>query len=110
MRISRTFSRKEIRDIVAPVYMGLIKELDDQMGSLFAYLRESDRMKDTMIVFCSDHGDNMGDHWMGEKDLFYDCSTRVPLLIYDPRPTGRRGTRECVGGSDRGYRFGSNIS
>ncbi len=85
MRVSQSFSRDEIRDIVAPVYMGLIKELDDQMGRLFEYLEKSGRLDDTMIVFCSDHGDNMGDHWMGEKDLFYDCSARVPLLVYDPR-------------------------
>ena len=47
-----------------------------------------------MVVFCSDHGDNMGDHWMGEKDLFYDCSARVPMLVYDPRPEAdaTRGT------------------
>ena len=85
MRVSKSFSRDHYRDIVAPVYMGLIKELDDQMGRLFAYLEKSGRMKDTMVVFCSDHGDNMGDHWMGEKDLFHDCSARVPLIIYDPR-------------------------
>lgn len=85
MRVSKSFSRDKYRDIVAPVYMGLIKELDDQMGRLFTYLEESGRMDDTMIVFCSDHGDNMGDHWMGEKDLFHDCSARVPLIIYDPR-------------------------
>ena len=85
MRVSRSFSRDEIRDLVAPVYMGLIKELDDQLGGLFAFLRDSNRMEDTMIVFCSDHGDNMGDHWMGEKDLFYDCSARIPLIICDPR-------------------------
>ncbi len=85
MRVSKSFSRDEIRDIVAPVYMGLIKELDDQLGRLFQYLKDSGRMDDTMIVFCSDHGDNMGDHWLGEKDLFHDCSSRVPLIIYDPR-------------------------
>lgn len=85
MRVSQSFSRDEVRDIVAPVYMGLIKELDDQMGRLFAYLRDTGRMDDTMIVFCADHGDNMGDHWMGEKDLFYDCSAKIPLLVYDPR-------------------------
>ena len=85
MRASRTFSRDEVRDLVGPVYMGLIKELDDQMGRLFSYLRESGRMQDTMIVFCADHGDNMGDHWMGEKDLFYDSAARTPLLVYDPR-------------------------
>ena len=85
MRVSRSFSRDQIRDLVAPVYMGLIKELDDQMGRLFEYLKNSGRMEDTMIVFCSDHGDNMGDHWLGEKDLFHDCSARVPLIIADPR-------------------------
>ena len=85
MRISKTFARDAVRDVVGPAYMGLVKELDDQMGRLFAYLRETGRMEDTMIVFCSDHGDNMGDHWIGEKDMFYDCSARIPLLVYDPR-------------------------
>ena len=85
MRVSQSFSRDEVRDIVGPAYMGLIKELDDQLGRLFDYLRESGRMEDTMIVFCSDHGDNLGDHWLGEKDLFYDCSARIPLIVYDPR-------------------------
>ena len=93
-RICKSFSRSEVRDAVAPVYMGLIKELDDQIGRLFDYLEASGRMEDTMIVFCSDHGDNMGDHWLGEKDLFYDCSARVPLIIYDPRSEAEttRGT------------------
>ena len=84
-RICKSFSRNDVRDVVAPVYMGLIKELDDNIGRLFDYLESSGRMDDTMIVFCSDHGDNMGDHWMGEKDLFYDCSARIPLIVYDPR-------------------------
>ncbi|MEM9224440.1 MAG: alkaline phosphatase family protein [Pseudomonadota bacterium] len=84
-RICKTFQRDEVRALVAPTYMGLITELDDQMGRLFAYLEKAGRMDDTMIVFCSDHGDNMGDHWLGEKDLFYDCSARIPLIVYDPR-------------------------
>ena len=94
MRVCKSFSRPEVRDAVAPVYMGLIKEIDDQMGRLFTYLKDSGRMDDTMIVFSSDHGDNMGDHWMGEKDLFFDCSARVPLMIYDPREKANttRGT------------------
>ena len=84
-RICKSFARDDVRDIVAPVYMGLIKELDDNMGRLFDYLERSGRMEDTMVVFCSDHGDNMGDHSLGEKDLFYDCSARIPLIVYDPR-------------------------
>ena len=84
-RICKSFQRDSVRDVVAPVYMGLIKELDDNMGRLFDYLEDSGRMDDTMVVFCSDHGDNMGDHGLGEKDLFYDCSARIPLIVYDPR-------------------------
>ena len=40
------------------------------------------------------HGDYLGDHWMGEKDLFHDQSVRIPLIVYDPRPEAdaTRGT------------------
>jgi arylsulfatase A-like enzyme len=37
-----------------------------------------------MIVFTSDHGDYLGDHWLGEKDLFHEPSVKVPLIICDP--------------------------
>lgn len=84
-RVCKAFSRDEVRERVIPAYMGLIKQLDDQMGRLFAYLEESGRMDDTMIVMSSDHGDYLGDHWLGEKDLFHDASARIPLIIYDPR-------------------------
>lgn len=94
-RICQSFAKDEIRDVVAPVYMGLIKELDDQMGRLFSYLDNSGQLENTMVVFCSDHGDNMGDHWLGEKDLFHDCSSRVPLIVSDPRPQAN-GTRGKV--------------
>jgi arylsulfatase A-like enzyme len=83
-RIGRSFWRDEVRERVGPVYMGLIKQLDDHVGRLLDYLEESGRINDTMIIMSSDHGDNLGDHWLGEKDLFYDCSARIPLIIYDP--------------------------
>jgi arylsulfatase A-like enzyme len=88
------FSRDEVRDAVLPAYMGLIKQCDDQMGVLFAWLKETGRWDDTLIVLTSDHGDYLGDHWMGEKDLFHDPSVKVPLIIYDPiaRADATRGT------------------
>ena len=85
--IGQAFSRDEVRDKVVPAYMGLIKQCDDQMGRLFKYLEQSGHMNDTMIVITSDHGDYMGDHWMGEKDLFHDPSVKVPLIIFDPSST-----------------------
>jgi len=93
-RVCQAFARDEVRERVIPVYMGLVKQLDDQLGVLFEYLERTGRMEDTMIVISSDHGDNLGDHWLGEKDLFHDCSARFPLIIYDPRPEAdaTRGT------------------
>lgn len=82
--IAKAFRRDEVREVVIPAYMGLIKQCDDQMGRLFAHLRETGRMEDTMIVITSDHGDYLGDHWMGEKDLFHECAVKIPLIIYDP--------------------------
>ncbi len=83
-QIGQAFSRDEVRNKVVPAYMGLVKQCDDQMGVLFRWMEESGRMDDTMIVLTSDHGDYLGDHWLGEKDLFHEPSVKVPLIIYDP--------------------------
>jgi arylsulfatase A-like enzyme len=85
MEVSETFSMDGARDVVMPAYMGLIQQIDDHLGRLFAWLEETGKDKETMIVFTSDHGDYLGDHWMGEKELFHEVSVRVPLIIYDPR-------------------------
>ena len=52
-------------------------------------------MDNTLIVFTSDHGDYLGDHWLGEKELFHECSVRVPLIVVDPTPRAdaTRGTQ-----------------
>lgn len=94
MQVSETFSMDGARETVMPAYMGLIKQIDDHLGRLFDWLKETGKDKETMIVFTSDHGDYMGDHWMGEKELFHEVSVRVPLIIYDPRPEAdaTRGT------------------
>ncbi|MEC7257683.1 MAG: sulfatase-like hydrolase/transferase, partial [Pseudomonadota bacterium] len=48
--IGQAFSRAEVREAVIPAYMGLIKQVDDQMGVLFDWLETTGRMKDTVIV------------------------------------------------------------
>ena len=82
--IGQAFSRDDVRSSVIPAYMGLIKQCDDQLGRLLDHLEATGRMDDTMIVLTSDHGDYLGDHWLGEKDLFHAPSVKVPLIIYDP--------------------------
>ncbi|WP_423458659.1 sulfatase-like hydrolase/transferase [Ottowia sp. VDI28] len=94
-RVSRTFSEPGVREAVMPGYMALIKQIDDELGKLFAFLDEQGVSDRTMIVFCADHGDYLGDHWLGEKDLFHEPVIRTPLIIHDPDPRAdaTRGSR-----------------
>src|SRR4029079_14673238 len=69
---------------VIPAYMGLIKQIDDQIGVLMRFIEARGLTESTMIVFTSDHGDYLGDHWMGEKDLFHEQSAKIPLIVVDP--------------------------
>ncbi|HET8746331.1 MAG TPA: alkaline phosphatase family protein [Ramlibacter sp.] len=82
---SRSFSRDEVRATVIPTYMGLVRQVDDELGRLFAFMRDQGLDRDTLLVFTSDHGDYLGDHWLGEKEMFHDPIVRVPLIVVDPR-------------------------
>jgi arylsulfatase A-like enzyme len=79
-----SFAREEVARNATQAYMGLVRQIDDHIGRLMAFLEESGRLADTMIVFTSDHGDFLGDHWLGEKEIFYDQAIRIPLIVYDP--------------------------
>jgi len=91
---SKSFSRDEVRDAVIPVYMGMIRQIDDEIGRLIDFLEQRGDLENTLIVFTSDHGDYLGDHWLGDKELFHRQSTCVPLIVVDPSPKAdaTRGT------------------
>lgn len=80
----QAFADPQCRATVIPAYMGLIKQIDDQLGRLFATMQQQGCLDHTLIVFSSDHGDYLGDHWLGEKELFHDASVRLPMIIVDP--------------------------
>jgi len=85
-KIAKTFQNEEARLKALVAYMGLIKQCDDQLGVLLDHLEKTGKDKNTVIVLTSDHGDYLGDHWLGEKDLFHQPSVKVPLIICDPDP------------------------
>ena len=66
------------------VYFGLIAEVDHQIGRIIDYLKATGEYDETLIVFTSDHGEMLGDHWAWGKGGFYDGSNHIPLIIRDP--------------------------
>ena len=84
---SVSFASEECQRVVRPAYQGLITQLDDHLGRLFDYMERAGLMDNTLIIFTADHGDFLGDHWLGEKELFYDTVQRVPMIVHDPSPS-----------------------
>ncbi len=79
-----SFQRDDCIRVVRPAYQGLVKQLDDHLGRLFDFMESQHLMRDTLVIFTADHGDFLGDHWLGEKELFYDTVQKVPFIVMDP--------------------------
>lgn len=77
-------------------YFGLMSEVDHNLGRLFDALKASGAWNDTLIIFTSDHGEQMGDHWLLGKLGYFDQSYAVPLIIRNPSPAANahRGSRQ----------------
>ncbi len=72
-------------------YRALVGLIDDQIGRIIGALEDRGLMDDTAILFCSDHGEMMGDHGRAQKSIYYKEALTVPLAIRHPRHlTGTR--------------------
>jgi iduronate 2-sulfatase len=68
-------------------YHACVSFVDAQLGMLFDSLREHDLWDDTIVIFTSDHGYHLGEHFMwGKVTLFEECA-RVPLIVRVPGMT-----------------------
>lgn len=76
----RTVSDDDYREIHALTY-GMISMVDAQIGRIMDTVRETGIEEDTIVVFLSDHGDLMGDHWLINKGPYlYRGLVRVPTI------------------------------
>lgn len=76
-------SDQELQQIRA-TYYGMIAETDAQIGRLIEHLKQANIYDDTLIIFTSDHGENMGDHYAHSKYTYFEETFHVPLVIRDP--------------------------
>lgn len=65
-------------------YYGLVKEVDDWVGVILDKLEELGLAENTLVIFTSDHGEMLGSHGMREKNVFYDESSHIPLIMRFP--------------------------
>lgn len=66
-------------------YYGLITQIDYNIGRILGVLQDARIRDNTLILFTSDHGDFLGDHGTSAKQLFYEPSAHVPMILRMPK-------------------------
>jgi arylsulfatase A-like enzyme len=65
-------------------YKAMIKLIDDQVGRIFESLEAAGLLDETVIIFSSDHGEMLGDHFRVQKSVPWKHALTVPTAIRHP--------------------------
>lgn len=65
-------------------YYALVETMDREIGKVLARLDALGLTDETMIVYASDHGEQLGERDLWFKQTFYEHSVRVPLILSWP--------------------------
>ncbi len=75
-------------------YDAEVSVVDESLGEIDSFLRESHLLETTDIVLTSDHGEGLGEHGEEGHGFFvYDSTLHVPLIVRPAGSGGRRGKR-----------------
>ena len=69
---------------VREAYYGMVTYFDRLVGRLLDALQRSPLADNTVVIYCSDHGEMAGEHGMFWKSNFFEGSVRVPLIASWP--------------------------
>jgi choline-sulfatase len=62
-------------------YYGLVEELDRNVGTILQAVEANEKQQETLVIYCSDHGDMVGEHGMWWKSNFYEGAARIPFIL-----------------------------
>jgi arylsulfatase A-like enzyme len=80
------------------LYYGMTTCVDDRVGEMMSMLDGEGLLRDTLIVFTSDHGDMLGSHGLWNKGYVYEEAIRIPLLVRPPGGMAGLTVRDQVAG------------
>jgi len=83
LSMTHRFDDDQIEEL-SRAYHACVSEIDYQLGRFFGRLKELGYLENTWIVFTTDHGEMLGDHYMGGKCVPLETSAHIPLLVRPP--------------------------
>jgi len=75
--------RKELQWLYRSYY-GTVSHLDREIGLILDALKAAGVAEETIVVFTSDHGDQLLEHGLTGKNCFFEASVHIPLMIRSP--------------------------
>ena len=73
-------------------YHACVSFIDAQIKIVFDSLKASGEWENTIVIFTSDHGYHLGDHFLWGKVTLFDIGAKVPFIVHAPGLT-KAGTR-----------------
>ncbi|MCZ6632138.1 MAG: arylsulfatase [bacterium] len=72
-----------LNDRARAAYYAYLAYLDAQVGRMMRLLMRGG-LRNTFLLFTSDHGEMLGDHHLWRKTYAYEASARVPFVVRPP--------------------------
>ncbi|MBT3275338.1 MAG: sulfatase-like hydrolase/transferase, partial [Spirochaetales bacterium] len=103
--VSRYLDYREILDpplepervrVALAAYYGLCEHIDALIGEVLSCLEDCGFTDNTMVVYCSDHGEQAGQHGCWWKSTYYEGSAGVPLLVKWPGISAENSVKEDI--------------
>ncbi|MBT3990200.1 MAG: sulfatase-like hydrolase/transferase, partial [Rhodospirillaceae bacterium] len=77
-------------------YYALVTRMDIMIGQILDKLEERGLLENTLIVYSSDHGDQIGERGLWWKHTFYEESVKIPMILSWPSHLPKSETRDQV--------------
>ena len=88
------YSQDAIR-LARQAFYAMCTHVDHQIRLVLGLLREEGLLDNTIIMFTADHGEMLGNHGQWSKDLFYEDSTKIPMILLPPTSRKDLGRNIC---------------
>jgi len=70
--------------VARAAYFGMCEYLDQQIGHILQTLHDTGQDQNTLVIYCSDHGEMAGEHGCWWKSSYYEGSVSVPIIARLP--------------------------
>lgn len=73
--------RDEKLETISRQYYAAVAGIDDQFGRIYQFLKDNNMEENTIVVLSADHGEMLGSHGLMSKNVWYEESIHIPLMI-----------------------------